>query len=242
MGNVFDEELRKRINEAIRKNHSQLFDWVSKYCRDYQDYDYKSDDLQLYPEELAFFIISALNELFFIKSITHLHPSHFSVLTQRIESKFEKVLFVCLPPEMIYLDFSRIRDLYVDSTMSILLTLSKYQEGKPFFHLAWSLLCVQINTEISSNPEKLTFDQSTLDDIESIMSIYEICLADSLWNSCVVHYTIQKTISDQSQSECFEMIMQKLDDISQFRTEIHNHFNAPIGQYAQNIEKQELKN
>ena len=244
MAQIFTEQkIREYVYETVCKSYNSLYDWLAIFCRDYELWDQSNKHVRPYPEELTYLIRAISADIHFIKSITTFHQLHLLVLSKRLDLYIISLLNSCKRPWDI--QGVDVICFYRNLVIGIILALFKNTEEKDIFYLgcdyfphadillAWETNISEVNDEV-------------LDDFTALIAFpFDY---SRVWRYAEVYWAINEYTKENPQNEDqieelrkkIESLMSDVKELKQKPREIHNHFNDKVGQYAQNIERQEL--
>lgn len=89
---IIPNHLREEIKLYFTKEYPNQYEWVCDFCKSINLNDIKqhpeTKDIKVYPEELCYFIFSALRHIQFIRRVTIFHPTHLYPLIDKLLDDF----------------------------------------------------------------------------------------------------------------------------------------------------------
>ena len=198
MAKIFsDTKLRDRVSEYL-STHNDFYQWIKNICNEYQKYREAEKRIKLYPEELAYSVLVCLNDIDFIKNLTHFHPLHVSVLSDRLQTHIFIILDICkVPLSQKEVDTTKF---YHDIALNIILAICRKIEGKTFFHKALNIfnssdidlcLCWELNALLDISAPI----------IEDIDDLAQGLIAYSIRRQCARYTTLVEVAQKQSEKK-----------------------------------------
>ena len=270
---ILNENLREQIRQALSENTNNLYDWACDFCNQINQFDLKKHEqtknLKAYPEELCYFLITALRYVNFIRRVTNIHPSNIIPLVDALCHNY--IIF----QHNNALDESEdaqpvVMKLYIGITIGFTINALRYLSYENDDLFVTELLQILNQHDIAApysfvhpitymtyfKVEEDEIYSPVLDDCQYFITAHECYIHEHIRDLCALvtssrrlqrareHKSEQLTTTSENNAtnnELLRVLKDIAQSLKQRPSEVHNHFHSNVNQYAQNIEHQDLK-
>lgn len=233
----FSEPVRKKVRSTVLNESEALVNYIDTFVKEYNKTIFQFgeitefDKVKIYAEELMYVVLCFLCKISEIRRFTVFHPRFLDLIEYHVEYQIYQV--------------NKVRPKNHDQIFKNMLISRRMCEASlRFFIYFYEIYDIKFAHQLQGY-QHFPFDGD--DALHTPMPIEVINYIEESINSrrkealiCEIQFLAIEEMVLQAKAKADKKKNESKKKQSTPST-IHNHFNAPIGQYAQNIENQELK-